>query len=553
MKKYIPRILALSAAALLAACGNNGGEEPVIPPTLSLEPATITVSVEGTTGTTAITSDGGPLSAEVAEADKTWLKAEMSGRTIVVTALADNPSMENVRTGKVTVYAGEAPNQSSAELTVEQGPTSITDTYFNPRNLLLDNVVDDQADVTVGVAGSAFSFTIPTADQQWLEATQSGSVVTFKVKALNDGYTARTSNVTFTFSDPSISPNTAVFPVTQGGMPIPTLDIPAAQLGLSIDNPAGSSANIAVTTNQAALDFNYNGNDSWLEASFDAAEGRITVTAKTKNPNAEERTGTIDVSVGSGSYLVSIPLAVAQAVNPAGGYPRVGDAYDKDGVKGVIFWVDPEDASKAKIVSATRTDPPNVWCTNTNVTLTGGTSGILNSFAVPGTSETSGQANMTAIENFAATITAPAGAVSEFKAYHFCKTMSATENWYLPSNEELRSLITAYYGASSFDAIPDKSPETMRTDATPADLAALAARDAFDAKLIALGGHKITVDEGGDGDTYLSSTQNSANAVQVGYVCAGKRRLSNAAKYASRPTRYARCALDVTLEVIEND
>ena len=90
--------------------------------------------------------------------------------------------------------------------------------------------------------------------------------------------------------------------------------------------------------------------DTWLEATKNGAF--VTFTVKELNPTAEVRTSNVvfefskeGVTPKKQTYNVS--QEAGKAVVPVN--PVIGTAYDKDGVKGVIFWVDPNDATKAKI------------------------------------------------------------------------------------------------------------------------------------------------------------------------------------------------------------
>ena len=274
--------------------------------------------------------------------------------------------------------------------------------------------------------------------------------------------------------------------------------------------------------------------DTWLEATKNGAF--VTFTVKELNPNPEVRTSNVEfefskegVTPKKQTYVVKQEAGKVEVpVNPV-----IGTAYDKNGVKGVIFWVDPNDATKAKIVSTVCYGPQN-WCN----------SGF-NSVAIE-TTEDDGKANMVAIA-------AAAGEnIGEFLSYQSCKTEG--EGWYLPSRVELENLLKGYYGVDDLTLLRNdncKNPSQMADPSLcPEGAAALAARDKFEAALVALGGAKLNQleDTANDGTTYLGSTVNTANTVQVAYACTGGPRVSNAAKTASKPSRYTRCIADVTLE-----
>lgn len=273
--------------------------------------------------------------------------------------------------------------------------------------------------------------------------------------------------------------------------------------------------------------------DTWLEATKNGAF--VTFTVKELNPTAEVRTSNVvfefskeGVTPKKQTYAVN--QEAGKAVVPVN--PVIGTAYDKDGVKGVIFWVDPNDATKAKIVSTLCYGPQN-WCN----------SGF-ESVEIA-TTEDNGKANMEAIA-------AAAGEnIAEFLSYQSCK--SEGEGWYLPSRVELENLLKGYYGVNDLTLLRNeicKTPSQM-ADPTicPEGAAALEARNKFEAALIALGGAKLNNEDDthSDGTTYMTSTVNTADATKVGYGCTGGPRISNAAKTAKAPKRYTRCIMDVTL------
>ncbi len=273
--------------------------------------------------------------------------------------------------------------------------------------------------------------------------------------------------------------------------------------------------------------------DTWLEATKNGAF--VTFTVKELNPIAEVRTSNVvfefskeGVTPKKQTYTVS--QEAGKAVVPVN--PVIGTAYDKDGVKGVIFWVDPNDETKAKIVSTLCYGPQN-WCN----------SGF-ESVEIA-TTEDNGKANMEAIA-------AAAGEnIAEFLSYQSCK--SEGEGWYLPSRVELENLLKGYYGVNDLALLRNdicKTPSQM-ADPTlcPEGAAALEARNKFEAALIALGGAKLNNEDDthSDGTTYMSSTVDTADTKKVGYGCTGGPRMSNAAKTAKAPKRYTRCIMDVTL------
>ena len=311
---------------------------------------------------------------------------------------------------------------------------------------------------------------------------------------------------------------------------VETITVTYSPTSVNLLNKVGDSMEIMVS--EPDFTVTVPAADTWLEATKNGAF--VTFTVKELNPIAEVRTSNVvfefskeGVTPKKQTYTVS--QEAGKAVVPVN--PVIGTAYDKDGVKGVIFYVDPNDATKAKIVSTLCYGPQN-WCNPgfENVEIA--------------TTEDNGKANMEAIA-------AAAGEdIAEFLSYQSCKNEG--EGWYLPSRVELENLLKGYYGVNDLTLLRNESctnPSQM-ADPTlcPEGAAALAARDKFEA-LIALGGAKLNQkeDTNNDGTTYLTSTVYTADATKVGYGCTGGPRISNAAKKASKPSRYTRCIMDVTL------
>ena len=433
MKKILYGVMAAIAAIAMIGCEPE--QSTVEGPKITFNPEKVTLAAEANSyASVTVTTDATSV---VAEPQNDWIKADVMGKSIIVTALSANESTTDVRKGSVKVTAGEAPAQTTVTLSVEQsakGSASVTVTY-SPASLTLLNKVGDSMEVMV--SESDFTVTVPAADT-WLEATKNGVFVTFTVKELNPTTEVRTSNVEFEFSKEGISPKKQTYAVSQ-------------------------------------------------------------------EANKEEET------------VSSV----------------IGAPYDKDGVKGVIFWIDPNDETKAKIISTVCHGPQN-WCN-------------------PGfeeleiaTTEDDGKANMEAIA-------AAAGEnIGEFLAYQSCKNEG--EGWYVPSKIELENLLKGYYGVNDLTLLCNencRNPLNMADPSRcPEGAAALAARNMFEANMIALGGVKINQmsDDDGSGTTYFSSTVNTANIKQIAYICTGGPRVSNANKVSKTPKRYIRCIKDVTLE-----
>lgn len=312
---------------------------------------------------------------------------------------------------------------------------------------------------------------------------------------------------------------------------VETITVTYSPTSVNLLNKVGDSMEIMVS--EPDFTVTVPAADTWLEATKNGAF--VTFTVKELNPTAEVRTSNVEFEfskegVTPKKQTCNVSQEAGKVEVPVN--PVIGTAYDKDGVKGVIFWVDPNDETKAKIVSTLCYGPQN-WCN----------SGF-ESVEIA-TTEDNGKANMEAIA-------AAAGEnIAEFLSYQSCK--SEGEGWYLPSRVELENLLKGYYGVNDLTLLRNdscKNPSQM-ADPTlcPEGAAALEARNKFEATLIALGGAKLNneADTHNDGTTYMTSTVDTADATKVGYGCTGGPRISNAAKTAKAPKRYTRCIMDVTL------
>ena len=126
---------------------------------------------------------------------------------------------------------------------------------------------------------------------------------------------------------------------------------------LALEAAAGSTASVTATTNKELTTLAVTLADaSWL--AFEIADATITFRALSDNETGNARSTTATVTAGSGDNTASVTLTVSQAklitVDPW----QVGDIVpDADGLKGgIVFWVDPADGTRAKIVSLDRSE-----------------------------------------------------------------------------------------------------------------------------------------------------------------------------------------------------
>ena len=215
---------------------------------------------------------------------------------------------------------------------------------------------------------------------------------------------------------------------------------------------------------------------------------------------------------------------------------QVGAIYAEDGVnQGVVFWVDPTNPYKGKIVSVS-TSTTIQWATK-NTTL-GGTDtndGLANYNMVTGLDSYKEDAN-------------------NFPAMKTCADLRAEYggNWYLPVASELQALYNAYYGLSitSWENVDyRKNGETIID---------MSHKQNFDAALKLLGETDTATLDGdfnadgtsdnavygtANGVCYWTSKENSSDG-KVQFVRFGNYQLSNTTK-ENATKAYVRCVRDV--------
>lgn len=289
-----------------------------------------------------------------------------------------------------------------------------------------------------------------------------------------------------------------------------TLSVSPSQVGLTSE--AGATAEATVTTNKNSYTIAIEGDGgTWLSVS--QAENKITFTALSQNAGDGPRTATVNVVAGSGDNMVTVPVTVSQqkaiTVEPF----KVGEYITKDGNTalaegGIVFWVDPADPTKAKIVSLKRESLQ--W--------------TINFASAFGTIDTeNGYANTQTIAQSEHAIDIP--------AIQYCKDRG--EGWYWPAKDELIALYDAYNGNHNSTSYPNALPEEEK-----------ASRAAFDKLFTDQGGVILnTVGDTENGDSYWASTE-TADGTKAWYVRFGKYVSTNNAKTGS--ARYVRCVRKVS-------
>lgn len=276
-----------------------------------------------------------------------------------------------------------------------------------------------------------------------------------------------------------------------------------------------------------------------LTLSFTDAEGHVaqtSVASVSLNPGEVADCGQI-ARLNFGEALAPLELA---------------SVYKEDGVnQGVVFWIDPENPYKGKIVSASSASAMDwsenfysgyLWTTK----IESQEDGLLNYVQFNASDDYTSQKE-------------------KFYAMNYCEELreSLGGEWYLPAPMELRILCQAYYGLS--ETPPSTNGETeYRFENGELIQGVMATKAEYDAALRLLGETATaTLDGDADGDgicddnghgdaggvTYWSSKVNTGGPVQ--YVNIGVYYLNNTGKLARQG--YVRCVRNVDINGADVD
>lgn len=273
---------------------------------------------------------------------------------------------------------------------------------------------------------------------------------------------------------------------------------------VTLEKGAGSQATVTANINNGSIISAIPEDNSWCESTIDV--DKITLKATSENPNTTTRSTIVVVTLAGldgKTYIKNITVTQEANLAPIESSYTVGEYYDKDGVKGVIFWVS-DDGLTAKIVSMTRTTSTSAWCTDEK------------EYGV--TDKDDG------VGNTAKMITANDGNVP---ALDMC-----VNGWYWPAINELKALFEAYNG-TTYDSATKKTPDQI-TDAEKTS------RAAFDKTLTDNGGTALNV-ASGNGDQYWGSTELSekyGSYLRVGKLYCGE--VADTPKKTASDKRYIR-------------
>lgn len=355
---------------------------------------------------------------------------------------------------------------------------------FSAEQVELENTKNSVATVEISSNQTVFVISMDKAAESWCTVSLKEKIITVKALSDNSDPATRTATITVRAGEKD---NTAIksFQVIQAaGDAAATLTFTEENVTLAA--AANSKIVVEVTSNQLSLQATVNASAAdWCSVSV--TDNVLLITALTDNNSGKSRTAVITVVAGSGSNIASKELTVTQLAPIASIIGQVMGG-------GVVFWQDPENPKKCKIVSATRLEGES-WCPQ-----------AIESIATEANSDDDGLANTTKIKALAN--------FDQYLAAKFCTDMG--EGWYLPAKNEVLALFEAYNGTKSGKATPS-NPDGI----TPEEKSA---RASFDAALTSItnGVPLNTAADNSAGNSIWSSTESTSNPTNVWWVRFGK-------------------------------
>ena len=269
----------------------------------------------------------------------------------------------------------------------------------------LTEAAGDEATVEITSDQTVFDVNVDYAYKNWLETELEGTTITVRTTQTNPTTEARTGVVSVVAGENGITATAYISVVQAANSSIPVLELSTDRVSLPQD--ASESVTVDVNTNQTiSLSVDADA-QTWCSAAY--TDGKITITALSANTNAGDRTAIVTVTAGS----LTDEITVTQSGESTS---YLGTAY---GTEGVIFWIDPENPTRAKIISA-KSHVGQPW--SDELVSTGATD-----------ESEDGTVNFNIIKQTPNYRTANYGAL---------KCEEEGEGWYMPSPDELEALFT---------------------------------------------------------------------------------------------------------------
>ncbi|MFR3328809.1 MAG: SUMF1/EgtB/PvdO family nonheme iron enzyme [Odoribacter splanchnicus] len=366
------------------------------------------------------TRNGGQKTLTVTTADNwsysssaSWCRVTQSGDELTVNVESNNGK---IRTAKITIIAGE----DEIEIPVSQAGETFELLYNGTAiDTLKATHLGGKATLTVQNSSSG-RWTVSSEDYGWCHVTQSGSFVEVVIDEYSEYYGRETYILLQTSGGTKMTDTVWVVQnrkidllLIMDGDPVKYLSAreKPAYADIKVQTNAGAWTAVSNDPDWCRLTESYNGFRIDIDALPDGTKERETFVA-------------VDAEG------ISDTIYVKQKRRPV-----VGEVYDKDGVKGVVYEVS-DDGRSGKIVSLRETS--KAW--SLRYSSSNGWVGA--------TSETDGETNMQQIRNTGYSI-------GYWPAFQWCYDYDNDYQWYLPAFSELSEMFVAIraFGTSKFDQI----------------------------------------------------------------------------------------------------
>ena len=203
MKNRVLALIAL-AAFLTAGCSDEKTfSREWTDAEMSLSKEQVNVGEIGTTATVEVETEEVDIDATVGYVCKSWLTAKVSGKTVTMTVIGNNPTVDE-RNGSVLITAGSKGKTVQRTVTVVQAgadPSTIPTLTLDKQDVRLDAAANSSATITVTTNQSPVTVKVSSSASEWLSATITEGVITVTAVSTNSESTIRTGIVTVAAGD----------------------------------------------------------------------------------------------------------------------------------------------------------------------------------------------------------------------------------------------------------------------------------------------------------------------------------------------------------------
>lgn len=399
-------------------------------------------------------------STENAAGDKvSWIRFGKSGTDIGVKT-ATNRFVRCMRTVGNYIYQEE--------------PATLSAT---PNSVTLEGANASEALVTLTSNKTLFSVTL--ADDSWLSYSISGSIVTFKAKSRNSTGGVRTTIATVTAGTGTAAKSVEVTVNQDAATGESSLVLSTSAVTVAPD-ASGRSEVITMTSDETEFAVTL-ADDSWVRARIDQGSKTLYFCTLSPRLDTSSRVTTATVTAGTGVNTTTAQVTITQRGLLSSEFAVGQVIADNGSVKGgIVFWVNSNKRSEAKIMSLDR--GYFKWSTAT----TPGATGV-------NLAGDNGYTNTTAL--------AASPKAAELPAIQYC--LDKGTGWYWAARNDMEQIWEAYNGTVLVN-ISNSTPNAISEFEQ-------ACRAAWDVLVTNAGGSKMNAADPADlGDSYWVCRENSA-------------------------------------------